>query len=306
MERLNNKNGLIYILFNQQIAICLKNIGGSKNTSILEDENEEVKQAKLKLKILLQEISRQKYKNNKNDKNNEIIDDNYIDNIIDDYNSKIFIIKKIYQTLLSFEERITNEIQKIDNESFINETDILKLFEYIQREIIPNIKDNNLKENLNKEINNTLNLIKSKKIDISQINRSYFDPEIISLLNDKGSNNTIDINNNNDNNDNNDNNIDDISKKKEINKLNSFFEKNYLYISKGKKIRKINYKNTGIKEYLYKLDYEDDLFKYYTGNDSYKKPKKVYEVDKILKIVVGIKTNNIKNKINKLNIKKKK
>ena len=349
-EQLNDNRGIFFILFNQQLGICLKNL--KNNNNILGGEDEEVHEAKKKLKSLLQairedNIEREKNISNSLDENmennnqeNQIINDDYIDNIIEDYNSKLFIIKKIYQILFSFEEQLTNNIQDYEsnkiqdniykqenvNPNLNNEILLKLLLEYAKKNFDKTIQDMNLKNNLITDINNTLDLINSGQIDISQIDISSFDPEITQSL-------SLTLNNiinyikkqllqkyfdnlkyfKPDN-------ISEIPKtpnnisvsptikiktKENDKKLTKFLEKMYYYIYKGEIITKINYRTTGLKKHFYQIDYKEDLFESFLADESSKKPKEVYDFDDILKIVVGIKTDNVIKKINNLNIKNK-
>jgi hypothetical protein len=209
MEELNINDGLIYILFNQQIGICLKNINNLKKNN----ENKEVKGAKMKLKSLLQAIIQQKSVSEKSKDDdddyhditklqiNQKINDEYINDIINEYNLKISTIRKIYQLLYTLEEKITINIQeqinqsnnnsKIDNQNMKfdikAEYSIILLLKYTKNYLNKNIEDIQLKNSLIKNIDNNLDLINSKKIDLSGINMSSLDPDIsqalLSLLN---------------------------------------------------------------------------------------------------------------------------
>ena len=95
MEQLNDQRGMLNMLFNQQLAILLKK---SKNNNF---DNEEKVNAKNILKSLLKSITG--YNNN----DNQIINEEYLNNVIEDYKYKILVIRKIYQILKSFEEEIS-------------------------------------------------------------------------------------------------------------------------------------------------------------------------------------------------------
>ena len=210
MEKLNDNNGMFFILFNQQLGICLKNY---EKNNFLSDEDEEVNEAKMKLKSILQTLKQDNIDNidnidndNDNDINNinnnqdtQVINDIYINNIIDDYNSKLTIIRGIYQILYSFEEQIIRNIQ--NNESnvskfilskykYMNNEEpnidskyfIMLLLNYTRKYVNQNIQDIDLKNDLINDINNTLELINSNQIDISQIKITSFDPEIFQSL----------------------------------------------------------------------------------------------------------------------------
>jgi len=331
MEELNINDGLIYILFNQQIGICLKNNNNLKKNN----ENKEVKRAKMKLKSLLQAIIQQKSvieKTNDDDDDyhditklqiNQKINDEYINDIINEYNLKISTIRKIYQLLYTLEEKITINIQEQINESN-NNTDIdhqnmkfdikaeyslILLLKYTKNYLNKNIEDIQLKNSLIKNIDNNLDLINSKKIDLSGINMSSLDPDIsqafLSLLN-KFLNNIFRIYKKNKfkkffeilRKQNREKEIEEIIKK--------FFESQYSHIYEGNNILKINYNSSKTKEYFYKVNNEKDILECFKVNDSTKKkPYKDFNFNKIIKVVVGKKTDNVIKKIKNLKIKEK-
>ena len=82
------------------------------------------------------------------------------------------------------------------------------------------------------------------------------------------------------------------------NKLSKFFNDQFFFIYKNKKIQKINYHSTRINEHFYKIDDKNDQLQSYSSKDS-KTLKKIYDFDNILKIVVG-KSENVRQKINQL------
>ena len=325
MQQLKDYNGIIYILFNRQLAVLLKNYNNIKNSL-----NEEVNDAKLNLIALLKAVNQVNIENennfedelDSNPNNNELINEEYINNIFEDYKLKIFVIRNIYKMLYSFEEKVNQKIQEDDNDYNnmqnqkyvfnINSEVYLKLLLYYTINYFKeNIQDVNLKKALIQDVNNTIDLIVSKKIDISEMNMSSIDPEISKSL-------TLILNN-----------LFRIynhfkllkyfkkmkiiskykkQKKKpdpELNKkLENFFERNYNYIYKGEKIQKINFNSNAVKEHFYQIDYQNDYFQSFGANNSSKKSKN-FDFDDILKIVVGLKTNNVIHKINSLKIKTK-
>lgn len=330
MQQLKDNNGIIYILFNRQLAVLLKNYNNIKNSL-----NEEVNDAKLKLIALLKAVNQVNIENENNIdddldsnlNNNELINEEYIYNIIEDYKLKIYVIANIYKMLYSFEEQVNQKIQEDDkdynigninnmqNQNYvfnINSEVYLKLLLYYTINYFKeNIQDVNLKKALIQDVNNTIDLIVTKKIDISEMNISSIDPEISQSL-------TVILNN-----------IFRIyyhfkllkyfkkmklkskykKKQKKFDpesnkKLNIFFERNYNYIYKGEIIQKINFNSNALKEHFYQIDYENDYFQSFGAKDSSNKSKNI-NFDDILKIVVGLKTNNVINKINSLKIKSK-
>ena len=335
----NDNSGLIYIIFNKQMAICLKNDSEFNQNQSNSSNNKEINEAKIKLISLLQDINKENSndKNNKNgnigykinmeEENNEI-DEEYINILIEDYKLKISLIRKIYQILYSFEKKLNSNLLEVenDNNNFIyqsnnksqnndnfvinvnNEIYLILLLKYAINYFNQNIKDNQLKNNLIKDVNNTLDLIYAKKIDLSKLNLSLLEPQIsqslISLLKE----------------------LFYIYRKKKLKKyfrkfklktkknkkktndkiLDNFFETFYLFIYRGEIIRKINFHSTRTKDHFYQIDNENDLFESFHKDGKSKKPIKVYDFDDILKVVVGFKTKNIIKKVNKLdNIQKK-
>ena len=83
IEKYNNKGGIIRVLFNQQIAICIKNNIYFKNDLV---NNHRVNKVKIKLINLIQNISKNK---------NKIINDEYLNSIIADYKSKFLEMDNI-------------------------------------------------------------------------------------------------------------------------------------------------------------------------------------------------------------------
>ena len=330
LENLNDNSGLIYILFTQQLSICSKNNSGNNN-------NEEINEAKAKLISLLEAINDVTDENKINinnieDDNNgnmkEIISDEYINNIIEDYKSKLLVIRKIYQIMYSFEEQITLKIQKQNMKDInrnkpplniaakkiynnynmeniignINSEYFLKLLlKYSINYFEENIEDIELKNGIINDIKLTLSLINSKQVDLKKMQLSSIDPEISQSL-------TFIINHlfkiykmnklrkyfkiYKKNISNTNLNLNLIKKKTREPNLKAFFEKQYDYIYNGKLIKKLNYNSSGVKIHFYQIDNEEDLFEKFSENKKDIKPEKTYKFDNILKIVYGIKTKN--------------
>ena len=108
IEKYNNKGGIIRVLFNQQIAICIKNNIYFKNDLV---NDHRVNKVKIKLINLIQNISKNK---------NKIINDEYLNSIISDYKSKFLEIRIIYKILYFFEEKIIKNQQQNISYSYIN------------------------------------------------------------------------------------------------------------------------------------------------------------------------------------------
>ena len=345
LEQLNDTSGLIYILFCQQLSICSKNDNDNENNI-----NEEINEAKAKLISLLEAIddvtndNKINFNNIENDNNynmKQMISDEYINSIIEDYKSKLLVIRKIYQIMYSFEEQITLKIQK-QNENDLNQNKpplniitknkynnnnvdnflgninseyfLMLLLKYSINYFEENVEDIELKNELINDIKVTLNLINSKQIDLSKIKLSSIDPEIFQSLsliiyrllsiykiNKLRKNFKIYKKN-----------IANIKLNLGLNKaktkapnLKKFFEKQYLHAYNGQLIKKINYNSSGIKKHFYQIDNEEDLFEMFSENQNEKNPSKIFKFDDILKIQYGIKTKNVINKVKTSNSFKK-
>ena len=162
----SNKQGLIKIIFNQQMAICLKNMENEGNN--LNEENEE--EAKLKLCALLlsrKQVTEEKKINLNNSNGNEIqINDEYINIIIEEYKNKLNNIKDIYNKLYSFEKQLNDNMRNNQNNS-----NIINMEYY---------KKNILKEKYNDDYNYEDELAKNKYflILLLKYTINYFDSTI--------------------------------------------------------------------------------------------------------------------------------
>ena len=144
IQELNDKSGIIFILLYKQLATILKNTNkytnnnNNKNNNL--NNNREINEAKIKLANTLQN-SINENNNDDNLMNNDInilnnnknfninINEEYINNIIEDYKSKIYVIRKIYQMMYSYEEGILNIQEDKNNEnnnSSLNDININK------------------------------------------------------------------------------------------------------------------------------------------------------------------------------------
>ena len=343
MLKLKDNNGFSYIEFNKLLAICLKNENENnyqyKNNEDLQNNNE-LNEARMKLIALFHTIYQNNNDMNEKDdfSNNQKppITNEYINDLILDYKLKLKSIKNIYQMLYSFEEQLDGNIQsqeyypnnnksiikkrkfkKIDDDKQENKFNININSEYFIKLLLnysiydfkENIRDINLRNNLINEAKETKELIDSKKLDISNINLSAFDPEISQSLSTMFENILTIYRRNKLKNCFSDYKI--KVKKQAYNnsdsdkKIKIFFEKQYFFIYKGENIKKINYGTSGIKEHFYQIDYENDLFESFSTDQSANKPEKTYDFDDILKIQVGFKTKNINSKLNNLNIQRK-
>ena len=227
MEQIHDDSGIIFVLFNQQMAIFMKNeekVGNNSNRSNIVNINE-LNEAKVRLTALLKAVS-EGFNNNNINQVIPLINEEFVNNVIKDYKFKLFIIRKIYQLMYSFEEQTKSRIiernkygintyfggqNNLDNNQ--TENKLIFLFKKTINYFEENIQDSNLKSQLINNVQKTLDLIHSKKIDVSKIDIGALDEEINRYL----FNNSNNINNskkfdNEDNNNNNyiynDNNID--------------------------------------------------------------------------------------------------
>ena len=346
MIKLKDNNGTSYIEFNKILAIYLQNENENNYQNNDEFQNNNLKETIDKLYAFFQTLYGTQNYNEMNEEKDDFsnnpklppITEDYINDVILDYKLKLKSIKNIYQMLYSFEEQLDGNIQsqeyypnnnrniikKKKNKKFNNDDDMQEnkfdininseyfiklLLNYSISDFKENIRDINLRNNLINEANNTKDLIDSKKIDISKINLSSFDPEISQSLStmfgdlltiyrrNKLKNCFRDYK---------------IKTRKLINinpdadkKIKKFFEKQYYLIYKGENIQKINYSTSGIKTHFYQIDYENDLFESFSTDPNTNKPEKTYDFDDVLKILVGFKTKNINSKLDELNIPKK-
>jgi hypothetical protein len=204
----------------------------------------------------------------------------------------------------SFEEQTKNRIYErnkfginsyfggqniLDNNQ--TENKLIFLFKKTINYFEENIQDPNLKNQLINNVQKTLDLIHSKKIDVSKIDIGALDEEINQYFinEDKNNNNNKDTNKFN-------NEIDE-------GKLQKFFKSKYKYIYNGDTIEKLNYNNKNLKEHFYQIDKGKDYFQAFKSNN--KNPDKNYEFYNIIQICYGVKTENINSKLKTLKSKGK-
>ena len=306
MEQINDDSGIIFVLFNQQMAIFMKNeekVYNNSNRSNIVNINE-LNEAKVRLTALLKAVSEGFNNNNNINQIIPLINEEFVNNVIKDYKLKLFIIRKIFQLMHSFEEQTKNRIYErnkfginsyfggqniLDNNQ--TENKLIFLFKKTINYFEENIQDPNLKNQLINNVQKTLDLIHSKKIDVSKIDIGALDEEINQYFinEDKNNNNNKDIKKFN-------NEIDE-------GKLQKFFKSKYKYIYNGDTIEKLNYNNKNLKEHFYQIDKGKDYFQAFKSNN--KNPDKNYEFYNIIQICYGVKTENINNKLKTLKSKGK-
>ena len=349
MNELKYKSGMINILFNQQIAICLKNMDNDEESNIITSESE-LNEAKIKLYSLIKSISQISYnndiKNNFNNNNEDVdsLDEEMINNIINEYKYKLSTIKEIYDILNNFEDNINNKFRlngsqnknnDIINQNYYknsilneyseeynfnlnNEYYLMLLLRYTINYFEKNIEDYNLKAQLINNIELAINAINNPQesgIDLSNINlssldcqlsdslcnkfillfeiyrknklRKYFNifrknkPKKIIKVNQEKYNIPL-----------------KSSKKNEVqDTTNDYFERAYSHIYNGENITKINFRTNNSTIYYFQVDYQNDLLQFYFVNNK-TRPKKEFDFDDILKVKIGFETRNVIKKLN--------
>ena len=328
IKELNDETGMVNLSFHKLMAICIKYMNDNieNNTS---NNNNELNEAKLRLLSFI----KNSYSNFIEDEHS--IEEKNIDKIICEYNIKLIIIKEIYEIVNNFEKNLFINIisenylnklyinflnKKDDNYIIISEYFIellLKYTIYFDKNmkflifgIIHKLNTTKLINNIN--IQETINEINNPKITsliLSTIDFSFIDPGII--------NNLYNILNF----------IYIIQKKKlkyyfekiksfkrksmiliktentsnDLDKLDIFFGKAYSHICKGDIILKINFKKEGSIKYFYQLDVKNCLLKYFVNKKS-NKPKDKFDLNKIKKVKIGKKTDNVIKKLNSINL----
>jgi hypothetical protein len=303
MEQINDESGIIFILFNQQMAIAMKNeesVYNNSNRSNIVNINE-LNEAKIRLTALLKALS-ERLNNNNINQVIPLINEEFVNNVIKEYKFKLYIIRKIYQMMYSFEEQTKNRIYErnkyginsyfgghiiLDNNEIENKLIVLfkKTINYFEE----NIQDSNLKNQLINNVQKTLDLIHSKQIDISKIDIGAID-EVLNQYLYNNEDKKIIVNK------------DKVKNEIDEGKIEKYFNSKYKYTQKGETIVKLNYNNKDLKEHFYQIDKENDLFQSLKSNN---KPDKSYQFYNIIQICYGVKTENINSKLKTLKSKGK-
>jgi hypothetical protein len=288
IKKLKNETVVVNLSFHKLMATCIKymNENSEKNTS---NKNHELAEVKLKLSSLIK---------NSYDKKN--IDEKNINKIITEYNVKLKILKEIYEMLNNFEKNLFNDkiSEKYLNKFYQNnknkkEDNYFIISEYF---IETSLLQVNLIDNTEEAINE-INNPKISSLVLSNMDLSHLDPGFINNIN----NNFIKINKFNT--------IESIyissNKTKNISdNLDNFFGTAYSHICQGENITKINFKKKGSIIYFYQIDVKNGQLNYYVQN-KLNKPKGQFDLNKIKKIKIGIKTNNVINKLDSIKLSKK-
>ena len=297
MEKINDYKGLIFILFNKEASILIK----ERTTS-----NISLNESNIKLNSLL--LALNKNNNSMINSSNQTI----IEKILNNFKEKMLIAHQIYLNIYNAENRIYESISQKEIKNNINEnknTYFIKLMiNYALKEIQINEIDDNLKNKLTDQLKETLDIIDNKSYDLSYIKLETLDSQISQNLNImfenlkyiykknkllkyfkqlKG-------------------NLSIVKSIKKDNIWEDFYQKQLNYIKYGSNIIKINLTSNGKREHYYKINSDKDLIEIYEKkykNDS--SPNKVIEFDKIYKIYFGIISNNLIKKKNLLSYNNK-
>ena len=288
IKKLKNETIVVNLSFHKLMATCIKymNENSEKNTS---NKNHELAEVKLKLSSLIK---------NSYDKKN--IYEKNINKIITEYNVKLKILKEIYEMLNNFDKNLFNDkiSEKYLNKFYQNnknkkEDNYFIISEYF---IETSLLQINLIDNTEEAINE-INNPKISSLVLSNMDLSHLDPGFINNIN----NNFIKMNKFNT--------IKSIyissNKTKNISdNLDNFFGTAYSHICQGENITKINFKKKGSIIYFYQIDVKNGQLNYYVQN-KLNKPKGQFDLNKIKKIKIGIKTNNVINKLDSIKLSKK-
>lgn len=82
--------------------------------------------------------------------------------------------------------------------------------------------------------------------------------------------------------------------------ISSYFEHCYKGIYDGENLTKINLTSSGCKTHYYQIDNNKDLLEAFDSYSMKPKPIKIFHFDEVIKIVIGVRTKNISNKLTSL------
>ncbi len=288
MEKINDYKGLIFILFNQE---CFKYIKECSKKNI---SQKNLNECKIKMGSLI-------FSFNKNIDNNTLaINENQelIDEIFNNFKQKMLIVQKIYLNIYKTENTIINALSKITpiNNDTHSSFYIKLLIKYSLGEIKKSKHlNNNLKNKLIDQLNETLAIIDNKSYDLSNINLESLESGIIQNLNIMFENLKY-----------------IYLKCKLLKYLEKFREKvikskiiidnsawriysynQYKCIIKGDNIMKINLTSKGKKIHNYQLHVDNDVIEIFKKDKSGGQIEKIIDFFNISKILFGIKSENL-------------
>ena len=330
MKEMQDNSGIINSLFHHELAIILKYEDNNA------ENNSELNEAKLKLSSLIKSLRQINYNNEIINDINELendteINEEEINNIIEEYRYKLGIIREIYEFISSIENNIEQNKNQDDNN--INNDYFNKNKKYNSEENLglylnskyylnlllnntksyfeDNVEDPNFKKKLIQNIETALdsiNNLQNSGLDFSNINLFSLDPELSNYINNKLAEKKYEES---------EKKSEESARKTDLTKLlrsqkknknyknssmlNDFFEHAYKHIYDGEKIKKINYRTNGIKEHYFQIEYKTDKLQYFVGKDS-NQLKKEFDFYDILKIKIGIVTDNVINKLNAIKL----
>ena len=176
MEKLNDYKGLIFILFNQE---CFKYMKESTKKNI---SQKNLNECKIKIASLIFSF------NKNNDNNNLTINENQelIVEIFDNFKQKMLILHQIYLNIYKTENAIINSLSIITPiKNNTQNSFYIKLLIKYSLGVIKKSKqlNQNLKNKLIDQLNETLAIIDNKSYDLSNINLESLDSGIIQNLN---------------------------------------------------------------------------------------------------------------------------
>ena len=308
-EKLNDYTGILFAIFNEQSFIYI-------NETNKDENSEKINDCKGVLISLLTGIN--------NDNNNNNIDNDFFENILNNFKKKVEKSFEIHQKLFEFENKLitnlnnnnnkTPEISprnsKINNyQNNINNNNnnffIKLLVNYYINHIIPTISNNNnnVKNLLIEQLKNSLNILENsnefKNVSLKNLDNEIF--ENLFILFDNLLKIHIKFKKKN---------YLNVFKRKifviistiNVKKIKDFYDSFLVVIDKGEKITKINFNGSGFKEHFYRIDIENDNFEIYKNGENKKKGKasQIINTDDILKVVYGFRTKNLKKKYESL------
>ena len=306
-KKIEDYNGLIFIIFLEQIIIYNKELDNENLDDL--NKSQEKNDAYMKICSLFQAIN--------DDNNFHNLYTEKIDTHIKIFKEKLEASEGIYDTLLEKEkniiELIENEKNIINNSDEKNNIKIPKqeyykelLIKILNQTIseIDNIQNNEIKIQINSQLQQTLSIIKNKNIYLSEKIMEPFKKII---------NNTIKKTFN-----------DKISKiyqriqkgiyyeilKKNVlssnqksnnEKIKQFYNDCYMNIVDGNVLLKLNMGNNGIKEHFYKINFENQQIEVYNKRGE-AKPDKSIKFKQIQKMTFGLKSKNFITKMKNIPI----
>ena len=284
MEHINDYKGLIFILFNQEASKYMKE--SSINYPL---NNNNLTESKNKISSLIFSL-----KNNIKSTNNPSGNNKILEEILDNFKTKMSSAHEIYLSLYNAENRIIDSLSNNNNnEDNDKQTSFFLqlMIKYALNEIYRNKIDDDIKNRLIGQLKDTLTIINDQNYNLSNIKLDSLDIEIsqnihilfenliyiyskckllksFKILKEKNA----------------------ILKKNEI--WNNFSQKKLNTIVQGSNIIKINFTSNGKKEHFYKIDTYNDIIKIFETNKNNTSRKNI-EFKNICKITFGIKSRNL-------------